>query len=225
MLKSTTSATQSQALDYEEGYHSKRHSTHFDEAYYNARARIAQIKFFSKLDPNDKLLDFGCGLGQNILYRPGSMGYDISNFSVDFARSKNINATTNMDEVPNEAFDVVFTAHVLEHHPHPLTMIEDMKKKLKKGKLLMIVVPHERHGRAKFELDLNQHLYMWNFQNLNNLLLVNGFEIVENKYLRGAGYNKLLWLEKINFKLYWWATNILSRLTGIKEILVVARKK
>ena len=89
----------------------------------------------------------------------------------------------------------------------------------------MIVVPHERHGRAKFELDLNQHLYMWNFQNLNNLLLVNGFEIVQNKYLRGAGYNKLLWLEKINFKLYWWATNMLSRLTGIKEILVVARKK
>jgi SAM-dependent methyltransferase len=224
-MLNTTSVAELQVLDYEERYHSKRHSTHFDEAYYNARARIAQRKFFGKVSAQDRVLDFGCGLGQNILYMPNSMGYDISKFSVDFARSKNINATTHLDDVPDESFDVVFSAHVLEHHPHPMNMIEDMKKKLKRGKLLMVVVPHEKHGRGRFTLDLNQHLYMWNFQNLNNLLLVNGFEILENRYLRGAGYNKLLFLQNINFRLYWWATNLLSRLAGIKEILVVARKK
>jgi hypothetical protein len=103
-------------------------------------------------------------------------------------------------------------------------MIEDMRAKLKTGKKLIMVIPHEHHGKAQFKLDLNQHLYAWNFQTINNLLLISGFEILENRYLRGAGYNKLLPLAKINFNLYRHATNILSVLTGIKELMVVARK-
>jgi len=211
-------------VDYEEWYHKERHNTHFNDDYYNARAKIALKKFFSGVDQHDRVLDFGCGLGQNIYYMPNAMGYDISNFGIEFCRRKGINATTNLDEVPNEAFDVVFTAHVLEHHPHPKTMIEDMRSKLKKGKKLILVIPHERHGKGQFSLDLNQHLYAWNFQAINNLLLTSGFEILENRYLRGAGYNRLLPLAKMNFGLYRFATNTLSVLAGIKEMMVVARK-
>src|SRR5687768_5222984 len=108
-------------VNYEEWYHKERHNTHFNDDYYNARAKIALGKFFSGIDQQSRVLDFGCGLGQNILYLPNAMGYDISNFGVEFARRKGIKATNNLAEVPNEAFDVVFTAHVLEHHPHPKT--------------------------------------------------------------------------------------------------------
>ena len=65
---------------------------------------------------------------------------------------------------------------------------------------------------------------MWNFQTINNLLLVNGFNILENKYVFGAGYNRLLPLAKKNFGLYKWSTNVLSKLAGIREIMVVATK-
>lgn len=212
-------------VNYEEWYHKERHSTHFNDDYYNARAEIAVQKFFSGIDKNTRLLDFGCGLGQNIFKMPNAMGYDISSFGVEFCRRKGINATTNLDEVPNEAFDVVFTAHVLEHHPHPKTMIEDMYSKLKPGKTLILVIPFERHGKSGFELDLNQHIYSWNFRSINNLLLTSGFDVLENRYLRGAGYNKLLPLAKMNFGLYRWATNTLSVLSGIKEIMVIARKR
>ncbi|HEX2608529.1 MAG TPA: class I SAM-dependent methyltransferase [Flavisolibacter sp.] len=211
-------------VDYEEWYHTERHSTHFNDDYYNARAEIAVKKFFTGVDLNSKILDFGCGLGQNIYKIPNAVGYDISEFGVEFCRRKGINATNHLTDLPNESFDIVFSSHVLEHHPHPKTMLEDIFSKLKKGGKFILVIPHETHGKAQFKFDLNQHLYTWNFQAINNLLLMNGFEILENKYVRGAGYNKLLPLAKTNFGLYRTATNLLSRLTGIKEMMIVTRK-
>lgn len=211
-------------LDYESWYHSTRHSNHFNDAYYEARAKIAVDKFFSGVNKNARILDFGCGLGQNIFYMPNAVGYDISKFGIEFCCKKGINATTQLEDVPNESFDVVFSAHVLEHHPHPMTMLEEMYRKLKKGEKLILVIPHERHGRAEFKYDLNQHLYTWNFQAINNLLLTVGFQIEENRYLRGAGYFRLLPLAKINFSLYRFVTNTVSRLFGIKEMMIVARK-
>ena len=211
-------------LDYESWYHSTRHSNHFNEDYYNARAKIALDKFFSSVDKNSRILDFGCGLGQNIFYLPNAAGYDISKFGIEFCRKKGINATTQLEDLPNEGFDVVFSSHVLEHHPHPMTMLEEMYSKLKKGQKMVLVIPHERHGRAQFKYDLNQHLYTWNFQAINNLLITVGFEILENRYVRGAGYFRLLPLAKINFGLYRFATNFLSRIFGIKEMMIVAKK-
>ena len=219
-----TTAPQS-TVDYESWYHSTRHNNHFNDEYYNARAKIAVKKFFSDVDINSKILDFGCGLGQNIYYLPNAQGYDISKFGIEFCNKKGIKATNNLDAVPDEAFDIVFSAHVLEHHPHPKTMLEDIMSKMKPGGKLLLVIPFERHGMGKKEFDLNQHLYIWNFQAINNLLLTAGFEVLENKYIRGAGYNRLLPLAKMNFGLYRTATNLLSRISGIKEMMVVARKK
>lgn len=211
-------------LDYEEGYHSTRHQHHTEDAYYEARAKIAVSKFFTKEDTNSSLLDYGCGLGQNIFYHPNAKGYDISDFGLEFCRQKGLDVTDDLSQLENEGFDVVFSSHVLEHHPYPKTMLEEIHSKLKPGKKLILVIPFERHGKGKFELDLNQHLYNWNFQNINNLLLTCGFEIKENKYVRGAGYYRLLFLNKISFKLYKFTTNAVSRIFGIKEMMVVAKK-
>lgn len=212
------------AVDYEEWYHTERHNTHFNESYYNARAKIALTKFFEEKDLNNHVLDFGCGLGQNIYLLSNAMGYDISKFGVEFCKKKNINATNNVNEIPNEAFDIVLSTHVLEHHPNPKEMLEQIFSKLKKGAKLILVIPHEVHGTAKYELDLNQHLFTWNFQAINNLLITTGFNVISNEYVRGAGYNKLLFLSKINFNLYRTATNFISRLSGIKEMKIVAIK-
>jgi len=103
-------------------------------------------------------------------------------------------------------------------------MLEDIFTKLKNGKKLILVIPHERHGRAEFKYDLNQHLFTWNFQAINNLLMSVGFEIKENRYVTGAGYFRLLPFLKINFGVYRFATNFVSRLMGIKEMMIVATK-
>ena len=211
-------------LNYEEWYHTERHNTHFNDEYYNSRAKIALTKFFTGFDTNSRILDFGCGLGQNIYYLPNAVGYDISKFGVEFCKKKNIKVTNNVDDLPEESFDIVLSTHVLEHHPNPKQMLEQIFSKLKKGASLILVIPHEIHGTAKYELDLNQHLFIWNFQTINNLLITSGFKVVKNKYVRGAGYFKLLKLAKINFNLYETATNLLSRFTGIKEMMIVAEK-
>lgn len=212
--------------NYEEWYHTQRHSTHFNDDYYNARARISLKKFFtdSHTDINQKILDFGCGLGQNIFMVPNAMGYDISTYGVEFCQRKGINATNDLSKIADNSFDVVLSTHVLEHHPHPTTMLEQIYSKLKPTGKFILVIPYEKHGKAKLELDLNQHIFMWNFQNINNLLLTVGFKVHENKYIYGAGYNKLLPLAKKNFNLYRTATNLLSRIAGIKEIMVIATK-
>ena len=57
--------TELQELDYEEGYHSVRHPNHVNKDYYEARAKIALKKFFSGIDINKRILDYGSGLGQN----------------------------------------------------------------------------------------------------------------------------------------------------------------
>lgn len=213
------------SVDYEKSYHTARHNNHGRDEYYQARAQVALKKFFSGIDKQTHLLDFGCGLGQNILNMPNAVGYDISKYGVDFCRSKGISATNSLEDLEDNNFDVVFSAHVLEHHPHPKTMVEDMHKKLKTGKKLILVIPYEKHmKRGQFELDLNQHLYCWNFQAINNLLITSGFKIEENRYIRGAGYHKLLRLNKISPNAYWHATNLLSRVTGIKEMMIVATK-
>lgn len=211
-------------VDYEEWYHTERHNTHFNDDYYNARAEIALKKFFSGIDSSKRVLDFGCGLGQNIYRLPNAMGYDISKFGVEFCRKKGINATNNLADVPDEGFDIVVSTHVLEHHPNPTEMLGNIYSKLKKGGTLILVIPHEVHGKAKYTLDLNQHIFGWNFQNINNLLITTGFDVKNNKYLRGAGYNKLLKLAKINFNIYRLATNTLSVVSGIKEMMVIAEK-
>jgi len=219
-----TRESSSSILDYEKKYHTLRHSKHSDDIYYEARARIALDKFFSRIDKQARLLDFGCGMGQNIYYLPNAIGYDISQYGVDFCKSKGIAATNDLNSLEDESFDIVFSAHVLEHHPHPKTMLMDIHRKLKKGKELILVIPYERHKRGQFQLDLNQHLFCWNFQAINNLLLTTGFQIKQNKYLRGAGYNQLLFLKKINYQFYKSATILASYLFGIKEMMIVATK-
>lgn len=224
MEHTTTMPGSRNMVDYEEWYHTERHNTHFNDDYYNARAEIAVSKFFNGFDTSKRILDFGCGLGQNIYKLPNAAGYDISSFGVEFCRKKGIQATTNLDEIPDESFDIVLSAHVLEHHPNPKEMLENIFSKLKKGSTLILVIPHEVHGKAQYKLDLNQHLFSWNFQTINNLLLTTGFIVKKNKYIRGAGYNRFLKLAKINFGLYRNVTNLVSRLAGIKEMMIIAEK-
>lgn len=211
--------------NYEEQYHLFRHNHHSHQEYYEARAKIAMRKYFRQVGPDTKILDYGCGLGQNMLYLPNAVGYDISKYAVEFCKSKGLQVTSNLDELPNQGFDTVFCAHVLEHHPHPKIMLENIRSKLKTGHDLILVLPYETHAqKGDFQLDLNQHLYCWNFQSINNLLISTGFNVKKNQYLRGSGYFRLLPVNRISFPLYFFTTNLVSYFAGIREMLIVATK-
>jgi SAM-dependent methyltransferase len=186
---------------------------------------VSQKKYFAKfVDPESSIFEYGCGMGYNINLMKNAIGYDISEYSLDFCRSKGIKVTNNVNSVENNSMDFVFSSHVLEHHPNPAEMLSEMFSKLKDDGKLILVLPHEIHGTADFKIDLNQHLFTWNFRTINNLLMYSGFKILKNEYLRGAGYEKLLPIYGLNKNLYQLMTNFTSRLFGIKEMMIIAEK-
>ena len=77
--------------NYEEEYHLNRHSNLYnDSEYYFARARIALRLFFKGIKKSSKILEYGCGLGQNIclMKNINAIGYDTSKFALEFCKKK-----------------------------------------------------------------------------------------------------------------------------------------
>lgn len=212
--------------EYEEEYHLEKHNYLYkDDWYYNIRAKLALLKYFKDIPRDSKILEFGCGLGQNISLVQNAVGYDISKFALNFCMEKGIEITNNLKSIKNDSFDVVFSCHVLEHLENPFDSIELMKKKLKKGGKLILILPVEEHKRVSFEMDSNQHFYSWNFRTINNLLIKSGFKPIENKYLWGTGYKKLLLFSRTNFRLYSFLTKLTGVLFNTREMKIIAVKE
>ena len=209
---------------YENEYHGFVHNHLISNSeYYNIKAKLALDRYFDNISREIKILEFGCGLGQNIYLLNEAIGYDISEFALNFCKDKNVNVIDNLDNVDD--FDVVFSSHVLEHVENPSETLKIMRDKLRIGGKLILILPTEKQEKVKIKLDEHQHLYCWNFKSINNLLIKNGFSIIENKFLRGAGYNKLLFVNKINFKLYKSLTYIVGLIFGRKELKITAIKE
>lgn len=210
---------------YEKEYHLLRHNyLYTNRKYYRIRSNLALKKYFKGVDRNAKVLDFGCGLGHNISLLPNAVGYDISKFSLDFCKKRGINVIENLKNIKEGSFDVVFSAHVLEHLENPSEILKMLYSKLKDGGKLILIIPAEVNVvSSKFKLSDSQHLYGWSFRSINNLLIKNNFKILENKFLRGKGYKKLLFLS-FNLKLYRGLTWLIGLTSGQKEMKIVAEK-
>ena len=212
-------------MEYERDYHLEKHAYLYkDEKYYDVRAKLSILKYFLGIQKDSKILEFGCGLGHNIISFPNAIGYDISKFAIDFCKKKGINITNNLKSLKDDYFDVVFSCHVLEHLENPFKELEIIHKKLKKGGKLILILPVEKHQRVSLEIDSNQHLYCWNFRTINNLLTKVGFKPVENKYLWGTGYKKLLFFSRINFALYNFMTKLMGVILNAREMKMLAIK-
>jgi glycosyltransferase involved in cell wall biosynthesis len=225
-IRATNSKSNNDKFLYEEKYHLSRHEYLItNQKYYLLRARLALERYFDKDDIDKKALEFGVGLGQNIYFLRSRAGFDISEFARSFARKKGIDCYSTIEEIPNEHFDIVLCCHVLEHLDNPLQSLKVISQKLKARGKIILVIPKERHKKASFELDGNQHLYAWNFRTINNLLNRAGFEVVENAAYPGRGYFKLMPLASITYRLWRLATSIVGRAVLSWELKIVALKR
>ena len=211
---------------YEKDYYSTIYGdSNLKEGLYPAKAKIALNKYFKGFPKDIKILDFGCGLGHNTYLFPNSVGYDISEFSLDFCRKMGKQVINNIEDAEDNSFDVVFSSHTLEHVENPYETLEILKRKLKPDGRLILILPVEHHRKASFKIDINQHLFCWNFRTINNLLIKRGFEILKNKYCHGIGYQKLYFISKISQRLFECVTTFISRILFIKEMMIVAKVK
>jgi SAM-dependent methyltransferase len=209
-------------IGYEADYHRRRHGNYFDEEYYLARAEVSTKRYSLSNLTSCSVLDYGCGLGHNIALLNDAVGYDVSRFAVEFCRARGLRATDDLCDIPDGEMDVVLASHVMEHHPEPLSMLGDIKQKLKPAGTLIVAVPFERHRRQWASADLDQHLFSWTFQTLGNLLTTAGFRVDQTRYVSGTGYRKLLFLRRLHPGLYAWATSVLGMVLNRRELVLVA---
>ena len=158
--------------DYEEVYHVTRHNNLYEDSeYYFVRARVSVYEYFRGLVKKyEKVLEYGCGLGQNIYLIRNAVGYDESKFAVEFCRRKGINSTNKIKSLKEGSFDIVLCCEVLEHLEEPLKALKEINSKLKNGGKLILVLPIDKWNKPDI-YDENQHLYNWNFNTIINLLL------------------------------------------------------
>jgi 2-polyprenyl-3-methyl-5-hydroxy-6-metoxy-1,4-benzoquinol methylase len=142
-----------------------------------------------------RILDIGCGRGKflSLMQESGWEVYGLE-FNEETAwHARNVLGldirTGSIADVHFDGafFDVITLWHVLEHLPDPVLTMEECRRILKPGGLLVIAVPNfdslQAHisGDDWFHLDLPYHLYHFNDKNLNLFLRKFAFEIIKVK--------------------------------------------
>ena len=205
---------------YEEEYHSVVHNHLLDKDYYLFRAKCAD-KFYWKHIKEGKVLDFGCGLGQNIfLHKDVSVGYDVSKFAIDKCREKGIETK---EKFVKDEFDGVLCVHVLEHLKNPYETLSKIYNLLKENGRLVIVLPYSLTNKPvkEFKRDIAKHFYNWNFNSVNELLNDVGFKIKLNKFNYAYGYSRLY---RLPFGIAIVLLKLLGRLNNRREMIIVVEK-
>jgi len=182
-------------------YKSKKYYSHQNNSYslmsviYNLARNYAikkKYRLIKKYFLTGKILDYGCGSGDFLLYlnRKGWNTYglepDINARSM--ALSKDIRVAADINEllsVTNDSFDVVTMWHVLEHIPDFVKVLNDLLNIMKKKSILVIAVPNNNSWDANYykkywaAWDVPRHLFHFNKENMKmlgeklNLQLIN----------------------------------------------------
>lgn len=135
--------------------------------------------FSPYLQPDDTLLDFGCGGGYllNNLMCTTKAGIEINPVARQQAHSMGITVYETISDVPDEFASLVISNHALEHVDCPFQTLVNLKSKLKMNGRLVFIVPHEGPHDKWLPNDINQHLYTWNPMTMGNLFAKAGYRV------------------------------------------------
>jgi 2-polyprenyl-3-methyl-5-hydroxy-6-metoxy-1,4-benzoquinol methylase len=144
---------------------------------------------------SDRILDFGCGLGQtmNALRLRGYdsvSGVDISDESVEHCRKIGLNVERISDvfghaEKHREDYDLIIMSHVLEHIEKPMIIshLRAIKSMLRSNGALLIMVPNAQS---------NTDCY-WAYEDFTHSTLFTPGSL--SYVLRAAGFEQLRFLD------------------------------
>lgn len=150
-----------------------------------------------------KVLDVGCGLGEFLELYPNSAGIDINRHCVEYCRRKGLKCSVgSIYKIPhpNASFDGVLMANILEHLDKPDEAIAEIRRVLRSGGKLIIVLPTLK----SYQRDTT-HIRFWCAKDLRRLLEKHGFRV-----------------EKIS---HWPVTSFMSNLTVLGELRAIAIKQ
>lgn len=97
--------------------------------------------------PHGRLLDYGCSWGYCV-YQFRETGYEAAGFEIsqmraDYGRKAlGLDLVSDIKNLPDSSFDIIYSAHVLEHIPNPAVSFLQFKRLLKTGGTLFVFVPN-----------------------------------------------------------------------------------
>ncbi|MEK7499663.1 MAG: class I SAM-dependent methyltransferase [Patescibacteria group bacterium] len=136
-------------------------------------------KVLTKQNIHGKLLDAGAGkLSYRHLVRPFCAEYKSMDFNKTHPELDYLSDIQNMP-LPNESFDTVLSAEVLEHVPDPEKALREIIRVLKPGGKLVITIPHLMYMHNE-----PNDFYRYTKYGLRTLLERVGFTV---EYLEASG--------------------------------------
>lgn len=120
-----------------------------------------------------KVLDIGCGIGDFLAYRPGTVGVDVNPRLVAYCRDRGLDAhEMPIDRLPFEdaAFDGAVLDNVLEHIAEPQPLLAEARRVLRPDGTLLVGVP----GRRGYAADPD-HKVFYDAEGLDAVMAAAGF--------------------------------------------------
>lgn len=105
-----------------------------------------------------RTLDIGCGIGDFLSYRPGTIGVDINNATVEWCRRQGFDARMMLpDQLPFDKaeFDSVVLDNVLEHLTTPEPLLMEVYRVLRPQGIVVVGVP----GQKGYDSDPDHKVY------------------------------------------------------------------
>ena len=148
-----------------------------------------------------KLLDVGCGMGDNMArfreYGWDVYGLDISEAAVKNARRRIGNHVFQGDLLSvgfdAASFDLIHFRHTLEHMHDPVAVLREAHRILKDGGLMVVLLPNIGSWEARIfskwwtALELPWHLYHFDPSTLQAVLAKSGLRCVRSRTSVGSG--------------------------------------
>ncbi len=153
------------------------------------------------------ILDYGCGWGGFLTNNEKSRslsGVELKDKCIFYIKKKFRKIAIQKDiNNFNKKFDLITLFHVLEHIPHQIETLKNLRKKLKKNGKIIIEVPHSNDLLFRFnefrDFSLwSEHLVLHTSQSLKKLLKNTGYKNIRVEYFQRYGFtNHMRWfLEK-----------------------------
>ncbi|AEG61042.1 class I SAM-dependent methyltransferase [Desulforamulus ruminis] len=155
--------------------------------WYKGRREIISKLLNLYLSPDMKILDAGCGAGGNMVFleKYGSvMGIDISPEMVEHCKKIGLMArreSVTRLSFEDQSFDLVLCLDVLEHLENDQKALEELKRVLRPGGLLLITVPSFSWLWGRHD-ELNQHYRRYDSGELQQILQSAGFQVERSTY-------------------------------------------
>ena len=187
------------------------------------------------------LLDIGCGVGDFLLYAKEKgcdiTGIEPNNDARKIAEKKlncKILSPEELQNIPDNAFDVVTMWHVLEHVADLKTEIHHLQRILRKDGRLIVALPNHKSYDAEYykekwaAYDVPRHLNHFSQTSIRNIFKETKLQLIDTKLLKwDSFYISMLSEQYMNKKnsfikglLTGWKSNIKAKKSGEWSSLV-----